>query len=391
MKMPFQIKQVKIRRSVDDPWVIKWEVYGRIPGQQKPMRKRFPSRVDATAYCKELNAQAMAGTYPLTMQAKRGAKEPTLLEWYDRFIDDRKKSHKDKTSSTHRTRRNLVEHWLKTSGGYDRPIGSYTTSDFTDLVDFLRTNPLPFRQKLASNHTINGTLNSLYAVFNYVQKKQGEENDQRARKGALPVQYLLRNPLKDFPKMKTGKSRKYTAWTPSEMREIEAQLHPFYRPYFRVLVSTGLRAEEFVNLRWIDVNLEDRTILISPSEDAGTKGDQTREIPYGEVVAEVLNQQRNLHDKYVFTRMNRKGQVSTQQIRREIQSAIKKLGRPIRGTVLHCTRATYITNLFRQGTTPDRIMYLAGHTKLEVTMRYVMIDEDGQRKAVERLDSYFKD
>ena len=391
MKLPFQIKQVKIRRSVDDPWVIKWEVYGRLPGMKKPIRKRRPTKAEAAALCKEYNAQAQAGTFPLTERAKHGSKERTLLEWFDLFIDDRKKSHKDKTASTHRTKRNLIEYWLNTSGGYDRPIGAFTTSHFTDLVNFLRTHPLPFSQKLASAHTINAAINSAYAVFNFVQKKQEEENEQRARCGDLPVHWLTRNPLKGFPKMKTGKSRKYTAWTPSEMREIEAQLHPFYRPYFRFLVSTGLRAEEFVNLRWVDVNLEDRTILISPSEDAGTKGDQTREIPYGEVVTDVLNQQRNLHDKYVFTRMNRKEQVSSQQIRREIQSAIKKLGRPIRGTVLHCTRATYITNLFRQGTTPDRIMYLAGHTKLEVTMRYVMIDEDGQRKAVERLDSYFKD
>lgn len=327
----------------------------------------------------------------MTTHAKLGSKERTLLGWFDSFIEQRAKTHKAGTASTHRTRRNLVEHWLNSGGGYDRAIGSFTTADFEDMVSFLRTNPLPIRSRKASAHTINGTIYSTYAVFNYVQKKQDEENEQRARRGDLPVRWLIRNPLKDFPKMKTGKSRKYTAWKPAEMREIEAELRPFYRPYFRFLVNTGLRADEFVNLRWIDVELEERTILISPSEDSGTKGDETREIPYGEVVAEVLRQQRGMDDKYVFTRMNRCGQVSSQQIRREIQAAITRLGKPIRGTVLHCTRATYITNLFRQGVTPDRIMYLAGHTKLEVTMRYVMIDEEGQREAVERLDDYFKD
>jgi integrase len=368
-----------------------WEVYGRPLGAKKPYRKRLKVRADATALCRELNAQLQAGTLPLTTLGKKRQAEPTLLEWFDRFIESRRRNFKPRTAINHNTRRNQVQLWLETSGGHDRPIGQFKADDFEQMMAFFKTHPMPRTGNVASDNTLNGIHQGLTAVFNFVIARQVEENLIRSKNGDLPVTWVTHNPMEKIRTIKTGRALRYTAWSPAELVQIEAQLAEYYRPYFRVLVSTGMRLEEFRYLRWSEVDLASRTITITPTEDYRPKADMSRTLGYGKVVQAVLEGQIGRDPKWVFTGKQRGRQVNAKAMRDELKSAIKRTGLKIEGTVIHCTRATFITNLFRKGYELDRIMHLAGHKDPRVTMRYVMTDEAGQRKAMESLDSFFED
>jgi integrase len=388
----FRVKKIRHRRNAASDWVVGWEVYGRTSGLAKPIRKRFEKKTDADRYCREMDAQAKAGTLPLTTRSQRGEQQPTLLEWFDRFLENRRKgTYKDKTATSHLTRRNQVQHWLETAGGFDRAIGAFRRQDFEDMVEFLRTQPLPTKTRSASDRTINSILESLKAVYNFALAHQDEENERRAMIGDTPVRWVTRNPLKGIRTIRTGKAMRYSAWTPHELTTIEAHLPEFYRPYFRVLVQTGLRAEEFCNLAWTQVNFADRILIITPIGPNRPKHDMTRHIPFADSVHDILRKQVGKHSTWVFTRMSGKERVSQQELRRNIQRAIEASGLAINGRVLHCTRATFITNLFREGHAIGEIMDLAGHRNPKVTMGYVMVDEEAKRKAVASLGKYFED
>jgi len=367
-----------------------WEVYGRAPSANQPIRKRFLRRMDADAYCREMNAQLRAGTLPLTTSKKDKATELTLLDWFDKFLENRKKNFKEKTFIAHQTRRGQVKHWLETSGGFDRPISQFRKEHFEELMSFLKTQPLPTQSRPARDNTINGIHQSLTAVFNYALSQQEEENEARAKRGDKPVNWVSRNPMKGVAKTKKAKSARFTAWSPGELAQIDAMIESAFQPCFRVLVNTGLRTNELRYLRWSEVNLEERIITITITDDYRPKHDMTRHIPYGEMVHEILLAQQGKNSKWVFTGKRTAHQLDTKALLHALQRAIEQTELKIKGTVVHCTRATFITNLFRTGCDLDRVMELAGHIDPRTTMGYVNTDEEGQREAVERLDVFFK-
>lgn len=365
-----------------------WEVHGTPPGR-KPIRKRFKLRKDADQFRREMTAQLRAGTLPLTTAKKVNEPQPTLLDWFDRFIENRSLNHKPLTVMNHRTRRGEVQHWLETAGGLDRPIGEFRVEHFEEMIAFFRTHPLPRSGKPASDNTIRGIHQSLKAIYRFVLKRQEEENEVRTQRGELPVHWASRNPLKDVKAPRPGKSDRFTAWKPPEVNQIDQQIEPFYRKHFRILVNTGMRIQELRHLRWDEVDLDLREITITPTEDYRPKHDMTRTIPFGDVVHQILLQQKGLNPKWVFPGKRPRYQVSKDTLLEKLKQAIHETGLQIKGEVIHCTRATFITNLFRKAIHPDTIMELAGHKDLKITMGYVRVDKEGMRTAVEMLDEIF--
>lgn len=150
------------------------------------------------------------------------------------------------------------------------------------------------------------------------------------------------------------------------------------RPILITALNTGMRLGEILNLRWREINLDDRTIRVE-----GTKSGRLRFIPINSVLFEELVawKGRNGQSPYVFPN-NGTGKPYT-LIRRSFLTACKKA--EITGFRFHDTRHTFASRLIAKGVDIETVKSLLGHFSVVVTQRYIHSNEEAQKKAVELL------
>jgi integrase len=145
---------------------------------------------------------------------------------------------------------------------------------------------------------------------------------------------------------------------------------------FRLLLLTGMRLGEIRALRWSDVDLELRTILVRRTVSAGIekepKGRRFRPVPLSRAAIDVLRRQAGRGefvepDDYVFC--GRLGErLDDSAIRRRYKAACAAAGlRPIK---LHGLRHAAGSLLARRGSSVE-VRDFMGHAKLSTTDRYV--------------------
>ena len=134
----------------------------------------------------------------------------------------------------------------------------------------------------------------------------------------------------------------------------------------KVLLFTGARNNEFVNIELKDVYLAEKKIYLST-----TKGDKPRYVPifdfYGDELRTYIN---NLGRStgYLFE-SNRHTHYSTRMIQIIIKGYITELGITKKITP-HRLRATIATWLSEKGVSTEDIQKFLGHSKIETTQIY---------------------
>jgi integrase len=166
-------------------------------------------------------------------------------------------------------------------------------------------------------------------------------------------------------------------------RAIDVQAH------LAVLLGgeAGLRAGEMRPLRWTDVNLDKRQLLIERSEWRGhittTKGNSLRYVPLTKRLAEALRSARHLGGPLVLYRTD--GQALTENgLRDLVLRAAKRAG--LRSTGPHMLRHTFCSHLAMRGAPASAIQALAGHKDLKTTQRYMHLSPAAVESAIRLLD-----
>lgn len=143
---------------------------------------------------------------------------------------------------------------------------------------------------------------------------------------------------------------------------------------FNLLYGGGLRISEACNLRWKDVNLNERKILILG------KGQKERLIVIPEACNEVLKAQkaRNKNTEYVFGEEplnSRKGYEF-------IRTLGKKVGlmNPLHP---HSLRHSFATHMLASGTNLRTLQTMLGHESLQATEKYTHLNIDTLARIVE--------
>lgn len=146
---------------------------------------------------------------------------------------------------------------------------------------------------------------------------------------------------------------------------------------------TGMRRTEILTLRFEDVQFEHRTIRIVHG-----KGDKQRIAYINEHLETLLRDYvaardaRRMEGVEFFVALQHGHGVGTRTFRRIVdrvqQTSGVKFG-------LHRLRHSFITQLVRQGTSPQHIRELAGHRDLSTTQRYTRLFEEDKLNAVETL------
>ncbi len=223
----------------------------------------------------------------------------------------------------------------------------------THVEDFKRAQ---LRKGLRQS-TINDQLKVLGAILSY------------ARTLGIPCASpkLIRLPVR-------GK-RRALAWTPEEVQRLcgaAAELHPDILPLVVFLANTGCRRGEAMALKWRNVDLDNRRILIEACEEWQPKNGKSREIPINDALLPWLAGDKRRSKEWVFPCPETGGKYAYWP-QRKFDEARKRAG--LEGGP-HTLRHTYATELVR--VTKDLLLVarILGHSHQRVTELYAHILPD---------------
>lgn len=169
------------------------------------------------------------------------------------------------------------------------------------------------------------------------------------------------------------------------------------RAMILLLLRTGMRIGELLNLQAIDINLASKKIDIWEAQ----KTRIGRVVYFSEDAADALAawlKQRDPGRKHVFYACNR-DRLTYAGARIMFCKYLKKAAIDHKGYTLHCLRHTNASSLLNAGISLECLRELLGHTSVEVTRRYARLTNKTREKEyfeamgkIERgeIDGYYK-
>ena len=150
------------------------------------------------------------------------------------------------------------------------------------------------------------------------------------------------------------------------------------RPIVVTALNTGMRKSEILNLKWSELDLNNRKITV-----INTKNNETRVIPINQTLYDALSHlSRKPETEYVFS--NDKGRPFGTN-RKSFLSAIKKAG--ISDFRFHDLRHTFGSHMVMQGVDLRTVQQVMGHKDIKMTMRYSHLSPEYVQEAMGRLDN----
>ncbi len=158
--------------------------------------------------------------------------------------------------------------------------------------------------------------------------------------------------------------------TPDEEARLFMVLPAHYRPAVTLALHTGLRLGELRHQAWRDVDLPGATLAVTRP-----KSGKAETIPLNTTARAVLGT------------LERTGPLVFPTLPVKLSDLFIRYARKagLAGVTFHCLRDTYISRLACHVSTPS-LMALARHRDYRTTRRYVQVDADHLRAAVERLN-----
>ncbi|MDD2321922.1 MAG: tyrosine-type recombinase/integrase [Geobacteraceae bacterium] len=163
---------------------------------------------------------------------------------------------------------------------------------------------------------------------------------------------------------------------------LQAVTHTRDRALLLLLLHTGMRIGELLNLRLPDIVRSERKILLY----VGEKNLHGRVVYYGNTAEKALHAWLFIRDpanEYLFYGYKGKS-LSYAGARKMMKGVIFKAGLEHKGYCLHSLRHTYATNMLNAGLRLEVLQQLLGHLNIDMTLRYARISNLTQE------ESYFK-
>ncbi|BAP62112.1 tyrosine-type recombinase/integrase [Methanococcus maripaludis] len=235
---------------------------------------------------------------------------------------------------------------------------SFFDVDVSDLIDF-------YNNKKCSKNTKLTYLTCLNVFYTY----------------CIDNNYISNNPVLKYRKSlkKSKKERVYLTEKQQEM--VYSRLADIeYRILYVFLVQTGLRRSELINLKFIDVELDDRIIHVH-----GGKGDKYRFVPISDELYISLkrwNYERALRypldDTYFITRRGKRYNERTlDSFIHYIDRAVPNLN--VRVTP-HILRHTFATNCINKKMDLKTLSLIMGHEDIGTTSIYLHKNKEQIKK-----------
>lgn len=139
-----------------------------------------------------------------------------------------------------------------------------------------------------------------------------------------------------------------------------------------MLYATGVRVSELVNIKYSDIDYNNRRIRVSG------KGNKERIVYFGEYALDQLNEYTSTHKKndegYVFIN-SKGGQLTDRGVRYIIDNIMKRLSVKVHVTP-HVLRHTFATDMLNNGCDIKIVQELLGHSSLRTTEVYTHVTNE---------------
>jgi integrase len=166
-----------------------------------------------------------------------------------------------------------------------------------------------------------------------------------------------------------------------------ARVEPEWCMAIMVAGDAGLRMGEILALQWDDIDFRNGTITVLRNNWMGMvgppKGGRARTVPLTDRLAHALKKDRHLRGHLVFCREG--GEAWTRNVMKAgLRRALRRAG--LRQFGWHVLRHTFCSHLAMRGAVPKAVQELAGHTTLNVTLRYMHLAPGALHDAIRLLN-----
>lgn len=237
-----------------------------------------------------------------------------------------------------------------------------------DFAAWRKTRSLNPKKKCVSDSCVKGTIQTLSFFFGWCKERE----------------YLKENPAYKL-KLRGGVPR-LAILSPDQIRAILALARGHQITFLLIAITTGLRHMEILQLKWKEINLEKRMIMLPGQK---TKSHRNRQVVFPEVLFKHL---RNLSEERIGElKAKFSGEEGPVIFGRFLESSVltfrgapiksfkiswnlirKKLG--LGALRIHDLRHAYATTLRSSGMALSEIKELLGHSDLATTQRYAHFD-----------------
>ena len=184
--------------------------------------------------------------------------------------------------------------------------------------------------------------------------------------------YIIKSPVRRIHKVKTASIIKetFTDENIEKMRDECKNIRDL--SIIELLISTGMRVGELVNLNVDDLNLEDRSCVVQG------KGNKQREVYFDARTKIHLMQYLNIRkddNKALFVSKNKPHQRLSIS---GIELIVRRIGAKtdVNRVHPHKFRRTLATMAIDKGMPIEQVQKLLGHVKIETTMHYAMVNQN---------------
>jgi integrase len=195
--------------------------------------------------------------------------------------------------------------------------------------------------------------------------------------------YLNQNPVSRVRRLKQSDKRERVMSYEEESiirQHLASEKYSHLLPVFELVLNTGMRITEALELKWHEVDLEAAEIHLPASR---TKEHKDKIIPLNPVALETLDQLKDdTNAGEVFGRGFERSYVERRWREMRTDAGITDLR-------IHDLRHTFATRLDEEGTTERTISAILGHSTVKMTAKYIHIGEEAKRKAVGKLRTKF--
>ncbi len=272
----------------------------------------------------------------------------------------------------------MMDKYLKEHSKPNKALGSYQ-------------NDLNYRRHLDtvfSDLTLDKITPRLINEFKSKRISEGASNSTLAKEliclghalnfACKEWEWITVNPMNNVKKPRINNRR--DRWLSHEDESALLQkAYDWFKPIVIFAIHTGMRQGEIIRLKWNDVDLFRRTLVIHKS-----KNNEKRTIPINQRVLELLiarSKVQAIHG-HVFCDMEG-GILTKRKVQRSMTTAMTHAG--IKNFHFHDLRHTFATRLAQAGIDIYSISKLLGHRDIRMTQRYAHHSPESLRQGVDVL------
>ncbi len=267
-------------------------------------------------------------------------------------------------------RNNLAMSTIKEAGGTVLSFLNFLNETGTNIFEVSRHDISGFVEHEQDRHLkISSVRNHLRSVYTFVNFLVEQE--------ILPPAIMYKKIRLKLPEV-------LPRAIPTE--DVDAMIAAIHKTRDRTLIllllRTGMRIGELLNVKIVDIILPERKILLY----VGEKNYQGRVVYYSEDAERALQewlQARDEQREYLFYSPSREtlSYVSAWTVMKKI---LERAGLSGKGYSLHCLRHTFATDMLNAGLRLEALQKLLGHQLIEITLRYAKLSNKT------RENEYFK-